>query len=82
MVNRSGPFKIIDKVGGNAYKLQLPRDMAVSTTFNIRDLSPYVEDNFEDPSYLRTNPLQKGEIEVEQGTIESSQNPNQDQGTN
>ena len=31
--------------------------MAVSTTFNIGDLSPYVEDYFEDPSNLRANSL-------------------------
>ena len=47
---------MIEKVGRNAYKLQLLRDMAVSATFNIRDPSPYVEDTIEDPSYLRSNP--------------------------
>jgi len=51
-------------VGSNAYKLQLPGDMAVSATFNIGDLSPYVEDNFEDPSDLRPNPSQEGEVDA------------------
>jgi len=35
-----GPFKIIKKVGDNAYKLQLPGDLVVSSTTNIGDLSP------------------------------------------
>ena len=52
-------FKIIDKVGDNAYKLQLLGDMAVSATFNIGDLSPYTDDNFVDPSDFRANTLQE-----------------------
>ena len=35
-------LKVIETIGENAYKLQLLRDMAVSTTFNISDLSPYL----------------------------------------
>ena len=31
-------------VGGNAYKIDLPGDYNVSTTFNVSDLSPYYED--------------------------------------
>jgi len=54
--------------------------MAVSTTFNVDDLSPFVEDNFEDPSDLRANPLKEGEVDAEQGTLEGSPNPNQAQG--
>jgi len=50
MARSDGPFAIIEKVGSNAYKLQLPGDMAISATFNIGDLSPYVEDNIENPS--------------------------------
>jgi len=50
-------FKTIQKVGDNAYKLQLPRDMAILATFNIGNLNPYVDDCFEDPSNLRSNPF-------------------------
>jgi len=35
-------------MGNNAYRIQLPGDMAVSATFNIGDQSPYVEDSIED----------------------------------
>jgi len=70
MARSDGPFVIIEKVGSNAYKLQLPGDMAVSATFNIGDLSPYVEDAIENPfryysqqklSNLRSNPSEEGE---------------------
>ena len=35
MARRDGPFKVLAKVGANAYKLELPGDMAVSATFNV-----------------------------------------------
>jgi len=40
-------------------------------TFNIGDLSPYMEDCFEDPSDLRSNPPEGGEVDVDQGIQES-----------
>ena len=64
MARSDGPFEVIEKVGTNAYKLQLSRDMAVSATFNIGDLSPYVEDTIEDPSDLRSNPSKEGEVDA------------------
>jgi len=64
MARSDGPFEVLEKVGSNAYKLQLPGDMAVSATFNIGDLSPYVEDNIEDPSDLRSNPSEEGEVDA------------------
>ena len=39
--------------------------MAISATFNIGDLSPYVEDYFEDPSDLRSNSFKEGEVDTE-----------------
>ena len=49
MARSDDPFEVIEKIGDNAYKLQLPGDMAVSATFDVGDLSPYVEDSIEDP---------------------------------
>jgi len=48
--------------------------MAVSATFNISDLSPHTEDNIEDPSDLRANPLQEKEVDVDQ---KGPSNPNE-----
>jgi len=42
MARSDGPFQVIKEVGSNAYKLQLPGDIAILVTFNIGDLSPYV----------------------------------------
>jgi hypothetical protein len=33
-----GPFKILEKINDNAYKLELPPKFGVSPTFNILDL--------------------------------------------
>ena len=35
------PFRVLEKVGENAYKIELPIDYGVSPTFNVADLSPY-----------------------------------------
>jgi len=67
MATRDGPFKVIERIEDNAYKLQLPKDIAVPTTFNIGNLSPYMEDYFEEPLDLRTNPLEEGEVDEDHG---------------
>jgi hypothetical protein len=59
MPRADGPFKILEKVNDNAYKLELPPDFGVSLTFNIIDLTPYMGE--EDELELRTTPLQEGE---------------------
>ena len=47
------PFKIIEKIGKNAYKLELPAGYDISPTFNVKDLRPHLEeDSIED---LRTS---------------------------
>ncbi|KAL3507023.1 hypothetical protein ACH5RR_032405 [Cinchona calisaya] len=37
----AGPFKILKKIGSNAYALELPKDMGISNVFNIEDLTSY-----------------------------------------
>jgi len=44
MPRRDDPFKFLDKVNGNAFKLELHEDVGVSYTFNAGDLMPYFED--------------------------------------
>ena len=36
-----GPFKIIEKIGENAYKLQLLDEYEISQMFNVKDLRAY-----------------------------------------
>jgi hypothetical protein len=39
----AGPFKILEKINDNAYKLELPPlEFGISPTFNISDLKPYL----------------------------------------
>ena len=45
MFRADGLFKIIERVYGNAYKVDLPRDYAVSATFSIAYLRGYQEED-------------------------------------
>ena len=49
----NGPFRVLEIVGGNAYKIELSEDYGVSPTFNMADLSPYHFD--ENGSYMKTS---------------------------
>jgi hypothetical protein len=53
------PFKVLEKINDNAYKLELPPEFGVSPTFNILDLKPYLGE--EDELELRMTPIQEGE---------------------
>jgi len=63
MPRGDGPFKILEKVNDNTYKLELPGDMGVSPTFNVGDLTPYLNDE-EDGDDLKANQIQEGEDEA------------------
>ena len=52
-----GPFRVLDRINDNAYRLELPGKFQVSRTFNVSDLSPYIAD---DGDVLRTEPVQEG----------------------
>ena len=52
-----GPFRVLDRINDNAYRLELPGEFQVSRTFNVSDLSPYIAD---DGDVLRTEPVQEG----------------------
>ena len=47
MPRADGPFKVLEKINDNAYKLELPVDVGVSPTFNIADLKPYLGEDDE-----------------------------------
>src|SRR5581483_1397602 len=59
MPRADGPFKILEKINDNAYKLELPANFGVSSTFNIADLTPYMGE--ENKLESRTTPIQEGE---------------------
>lgn len=50
----SGPYKVLERIGDNAYKLDLPGEFQVSATFNVSDLS-----HFDADLNSRTNSLQE-----------------------
>jgi len=59
MPRAAGPFKVLTKINDNAYVLDLPAELGVSTSFNVADLKPYVGEDEELPS--RTTSVQEGE---------------------
>jgi hypothetical protein len=63
MPRADGPFKVLEEINENAYKLDLPADFGVSPTFNIVDLKPYLGE--EDELELRTTQMQEGEHDVD-----------------
>jgi len=62
------PFEILEKIGPNAYKMNLTSEYGVSATFNVADLRPYFEEN-EDILSLTLNPNQTRE---DDGTIQEN----------
>jgi len=49
------PFQVLERIGDNAYKLDIPGEFQVSATFNVADLSL-----FDVGSNSRTNYFQEG----------------------
>jgi hypothetical protein len=63
MSRANGPFKVLEKINENAYKLDLLTDFGVSPTFNIADLKPYLGEDDELES--RMTQMQEGEDDVD-----------------
>ena len=62
-----GPFRVLEKINNNAYRLELPGEFKVSPTFNVADLAPYVAN---DEEVLRTEPFQGvGDIVAPQAEV-------------
>ena len=52
---------MLERINDNAYKIDLPREYNISTTFNVYDLSP-----FDVGTDLRTNLFEDGEDDTSQ----------------
>ena len=39
------PFKVLQHIGKNAYKIELPGDYGIVAPFNVADLTPYLDDD-------------------------------------
>ena len=72
----AGPFKILEKINDNAYKLELPPEFGISPTFNISDLKPYLGE--EDELESRTTPLQEGEDDEDITPMDTHNTPQVD----
>ena len=68
MPRSEGPYEVLEQVGPNAYKVDLPGDYGISATVNVADLRPYVDENEVIPS-LRPNSSQPG--------VDDGDHPNQ-----
>ena len=61
----AGPFKVIKKVGPNAYVLELSPELGISSTFNISDLVEYRE-----PTMIPSEPFEPDNILESEPTLE------------
>jgi hypothetical protein len=73
MPRATRPFKILEKINYNAYKLELPPEFGVSPTFNITDLKPYLVE--EDELKSRMTPIQEGEDDEDISPLHTMQGP-------
>jgi hypothetical protein len=72
----TGPFKVLEKINDNAYKLELPPEFGISPTFNISDLKPYLGEEYELES--RATPLQEGEDDEDITPMDTNNTPQVD----
>ena len=70
MPRADGPFKVMQRINENAYKLDLPADFGVSPTFNIADLKPYLGE--EDELESRMTQIQEREDDEDINTDHTS----------
>jgi hypothetical protein len=69
----AGPFKVLEKINDNVYKLELPPEFGVSPTFNISDLNIYLGE--EDELESRMTPIQEGEDDEDISPLHTMQGP-------
>jgi len=52
------PFQVLERINDNAYKIDIPGEYGVSSSFNVADLTPFVAGG--DAEDLRANAFQEG----------------------
>jgi hypothetical protein len=58
-----GPFSILKQINDNAYVVDLPREMNISNTFNVADLSLYYPQHlYEDNSRPSFNQVEENDV--------------------
>jgi len=65
MAKGDGPYKVVQKMRENENKIELLRDMQVSATFNVGDITLYLRYDKEHDKDLRTNPLPGGGVDAQ-----------------
>ena len=77
-MRRVGPSKVLDKYGENAYKVDLPSDLAISPVFNVADLIRFKgeisQQSAAPPKVLQdlnTNAMPKKKLAKEEKVLES-----------
>jgi hypothetical protein len=72
-----GPFKVLERINENAYKLEFPANFGVSPTFNIADLKPYLGE--EDKLESRMTQMREGKDDEDIPIIDTT-TPTKQQG--
>ncbi|KAL6210514.1 hypothetical protein ACLB2K_015746 [Fragaria x ananassa] len=62
-----GPFKVIQCINDNAYKIDLPGNYGVQATFNVADLSLYCEDDYEENSVTSSREAEANDTDNDSG---------------
>ena len=70
MPRADGPFKVLERINENAYKLEWTAEFGVSPTFNVADLKPYLGDN--DDMASRMTSIQEGEDDEDIPTMDAT----------
>ena len=57
-----GPCEVLQKINDNAYRLRLPSHLRTSDVFNVKHLSPYVEEFDDEAMNSRASSFQPGRL--------------------
>jgi hypothetical protein len=69
MFHADDPFKILEKINDNAYKLEFPLEFRVSPIFNISDLRPYLGEEDEVSSKTMSNQEREDDEDITMSDI-------------